>query len=483
MYLPLLPLEALRPSWCEPGEYALIDDDRVLTASREAAIAGVRSGMRRGGVAAVAPSTVMLDRAPLTEDVAIDAISLALLQFTPEVAHASDMCMLMDVTASLRLFGGYLALCRRVKTVVQTLGFTLIMASAPTAAGAWVLARAARFRRQRTRRRTIQPGTLTKALDRIDCALLPSAAIHREWLQNIGCDTLGQLRALPRAGLQRRTNTALLEELDKAYGALPELFEWIVPPATFQAKLELLERIEHADALLFGANRLILQLVGWLVALHRAVTRIVLSLEHERGRSAIAPTTIEVALAEPTWREEHLIRLLKERLARIELVAPVIALRLEATQFTDMLPATETLFPEPGGSPSDFTRLLELLTARLGKENVLSLARKAEHRPEDANYWVPATDKRAKEDPLQEIAPRPFWLLDNPIELVMRNDRPFYGSPLKIIDGPERIEAGWWDNRLEARDYYVAQGNDATCYWLFVDRSQNPRWYLHGLFG
>lgn len=483
MYLPRLPLEALRPCWSEPGQYVLIDDQRALTVSRLAAQAGVEVGMRSGGVATMAPQAVLLDRSPAKERVALDAVSLALLQFTPEVAAIGESGMLLDVTASLRLFGGHIALCRRIRAVVHALGFSMNLGCGPTAMGAWMLAVARQSTRHRPHRRAVKIKTLARRLDWLDCRILPSSAKHVEWFESIGCDTLGKLRGLPRAGLQRRTSLPLLDELDRAYGLAPELFEWVVPPATFHVKVELLERIEHADALLADAHRLILQLIGWLVAMKLAVTRLVLGMEHERGRAAVPPTEIELALAEPTWREEHLERLLKERLARISLAGPVIALSLKATQFSEMAQLSEALFPEPGGTPGDFARLMELLIARLGKENVLAHVRRAEHRPEVANCWLPAVDKRPKTDEVQEIAPRPFWLLAKPIELITRGDRPFYGSPLKVIDGPERIESGWWDDKFEARDYYVAQGSDSTCYWLYLERSASPRWFLHGLFG
>jgi len=86
-----------------------------------------------------------------------------------------------------------------------------------------------------------------------------------------------------------------LADLDRAYGDSPELFEWIKVPATFSASVETFDRIEHAEALMFGATRLILQMIGWLVSQQLAVTAFTLSLEHERGRSAIPPTTLEIA--------------------------------------------------------------------------------------------------------------------------------------------------------------------------------------------
>jgi hypothetical protein len=166
---------------------------------------------------------------------------------------------------------------------------------------------------------------------------------------------------LPGAGC----GTALLDALDRATGAAPEAHEWLTMPPAFDARVELPDRIEHVEAALFAARRLTLQMTGWLSARQLAIVRFVVSLEHERGRAAIPPTDIEVALGEPTWHEEHLVRLLKERLARVELAAPVIALRLEAKEVREAEAPSDSLFPEPGGTPQDHARLMELLSAPL----------------------------------------------------------------------------------------------------------------------
>ena len=482
IHLPLLPLEALRPSWSSPGPYAVVDAERIVAASREALASGVRHGMRSAGVAAIAPSTVLLDRDAAREQAALDAIAMALLQYTPDVAFFDDFSVVLDVGAGLRLFGGVRTLCRRVMADVRTLGFTAILGAAPTALGAWLLSRSHRIKGQVLRQRVLMLKTLARRLDQLPYTRLPAAAPFDDWLRGIGARDLGALRRLPRPGLMRRTSKALLDALDRAYGDAPEMHSWIRIPATFSAHVETFDRIEHAEALMFGATRLILQLVGWLVAQQRAITAFTLALEHERGRAAIPPTLIEIALAEPAWKEAHLIRLLKERLVKVELVSPVIGLRLDARDLVPMAPPTESLFPEPGGSPADFRRLLELLTARLGADNVLAPAPAADHRPEVCNAWVPATAKAPRHGDDSEGLERPFWILPKPIALLVRGDRPFYGSPLKLISGPERIEAGWWNDQTAARDYFVAQGADASCFWIYLERSQDARWFLHGLY-
>jgi protein ImuB len=481
MHLPLLPLEVFRPHWSERTEmtpHAVIDHGQVLSLCERARQAGIRHGMRRGGVTALAPDATLHERDAERERVALDGVALTLLQYTPEVAMVDAASLVLDVSASLAAFGGRLALSRRVRNSVRQMGFSAQLGMAPTAQAAWLLANAAELKL----RRSLRHASMVRRLDMLPALLLPAARPYRDWLDGIGCATLGALRRLPRAGLQRRCGGALIEQLDRAYGEAPELYEWVEAAPQFDGRLELPERVEQADAVLFAARRLVLQMVGWLNARQLAVSRFVLLLEHERGRQAVAPTALDITLAEAAWREDHLLRLLKERLGRMELVAPVIAIRLEAARLEAMAPPTESLFPEPGGTVADYHRLLELLTARLGADNVLTPAPLSDYRPEISNRWLPASSAAINADRPPD-AERPFWLLENPLPLMMRENRPFYGSPLMILSAPERIETGWWDAHCAVRDYFIAQGADQACYWIYRERAgEDVRWFLHGLF-
>ncbi|AOY97470.1 DNA polymerase (plasmid) [Cupriavidus sp. USMAA2-4] len=478
--LPRLCLEVFRPRWSTELAVAVLDKDRVHLASALAAAAGVRPQMRRGGVQTIAPQTVLLERAPTREAEGLRAFALALLQFSPSVVEAEEDAVLVDVSASLRLFGGARRLRARMRATAEALGYTVAVGCAPTAQGAWLLARAGGGV-------ALKPAGLGRQLATLPAAVLPAARPHADWLDGLGCRTLGDLRRLPRAGLQRRCGAAINEALDRALGEAAEVFDWLEAPPTFAARVELPDRIEHAEATLAYAGGLIEQLVGWLTARHLAVTRFAVSLQHERGREAIPPTVVEVALAEPSWHAAHLNRLLRERLARLAVDAPMIAVHLAAVDTQPLAPPSESLFPEPGGTPEDHARLLELLTARLGAERVLQPALQADYRPEVANTWVPAGTKVAAGGPAPAL-PRPAWLLDKPIPLLERDHRPYYGSPLRMVSPPERIEAGWWAGEVVTRDYYVAEGQDHTCYWVFQERMGSregdaAHWYLHGLFG
>ncbi len=458
----------------------MLEKDRVVLADRAAQAAGVRPGMRRGGVLTLSPDIEIHERDVACEDDMLRAVAVALMRFSPDVVVCDEGTVLMNVSASLRLFGGVMKLCHTLAPVIEAIGVTARIGAAPTGQGAWLLAR---YRS----RRLVKLPSLERALSSLPLTAVPELRPFADWFTGLGCSTIADVRRLPRAGLQRRCGQDVLDSLDRAFGLAPELYEWMTLPATFAARVELPDRIEHVEAVLFAAHRLVAQLCGWLSARQLAVSGLALRLEHERGRQAIEPTEIPIAVAAPVWHDDYLMRLMKERLGRTELAAPVIAVGIETTKVSDVAPMSDTLFPEPGGSPDDHARLVGLLAARLGEANVLRAAPTADHRPEVANRWV-SLDDAAKSGPLPVNLPRPTWLLDAPVQLVMRRHRPVYGTPLHMVSPGERIEAGWYDGQLVTRDYFVARAKDHACYWVYRERvgsreGDEPRWYLHGLFG
>lgn len=464
----------------------MLEKDKVVIADRAAREAGVLLGMKRGGVLTLSPETAMYERDIAREAAAQREVGMALLKFSPDVALLDEATVIVEVGASLRLFGGLLSLCRQAKSMLNTFGLTARISAAPTGQGAWLLAKYGQG--HGGARRVLQLASLERALLPLPMLAVPEIRPFADWFSGLGSKTIGDVRHLPRAGLQRRCGEHLLYSLDRAFGMAPELFGWLELPPTFSARIELPDRLEHADGAVFAAHRMIVQLCGWLCAKQLAVTAITLSIEHERGRQALAPTLIEIALGEPTWHEDHLLHLVKERLHRVELAAPAIALRLDASKVDSAAPDTDSLFPEPGGSPEDHARLIELLIARLGDENVLRPAPTGDYRPEVANRWVPVS-QAANNSTFPDGLPRPTWMLATPMRLLMRQHRPFYDSSLRLMSPAERIEAGWFDGELVTRDYFVAQAEDRSCYWIYRERissrdaEEAPRWFLHGLFG
>ena len=213
-------------------------------------------------------------------------------------------------------------------------------------------------------------------------------------LHGIGCRTLGDVRALPRIGLQRRGAAALLDTIARTYGEAPDPQPWFEPPARFEMGLELLHRADDAAMLVFATQRLVQPLAGWLVQQGMAAARLTLLLRHETSlRHAQSDTALTLALGDPTRDAAQLMLLLRERLQRSALVAPVYALVLrldEAVSHAAQAKDQATLWHEAGAARNEDARaLFDRLTARLGVERVQRPALVADHRPERAMRLVP----------------------------------------------------------------------------------------------
>jgi protein ImuB len=252
----------------------------------------------------------------------------------------------------------------------------------------------------------------------------------------------------------------------------------------FAQRMELPGRVESAEGVLAGAQRLLLALSGWLAVQQAGVTRCVLVLEH----------AVPLGLAQPSRDPVHLSKLLREKLDKIRFHAPVSGLALRVEAMETCVPQSDSLFPEPGAEPAELGRLLDTLVARLGRDNVLQPRPLADHRPERANQWIAIDEPPARGTATGAVLPeRPLWLLEAPLPLRVQKHRPVHDGPLVMLTRPERIEAGWWDGGLATRDYFIAERADGLRCWVYRERPGRPtrdgqedggeyRWFLHGLF-
>lgn len=411
----------------------------------------------------------------------LQALALALLRYSPRVACFRHDSVVLEVAASLALFGGVRALFRRAQATAHKVLTPLLPGMAPSATGAWLLAGAPCT----SGRRVLQPRSLARELDKLFVDSLPETLPHREWLENVGCHRLGDLRRLPRQGLQQRSSPALMHALDAAYARVHEGVAWFHPPARFRQAHDLDFHPQHAPALLAAVQPLLLSLCGWLQNRQEALHDFTLLIHHEKGRQSCAPTRVAPRFSAASWRLEDFNRILKEQFQHCTLPLPAVRLELVAGPSHPRAPVAETLFPDPARHAQEEQRLLDLLAARLGQGGILRPRPRAHHLPERVNHWeadLSAPTSAALPAALG-VNPRPFWLLAEPRPLPVRQERPVHqGRPLRLVQGPERIETGWYEGLHHRRDYFVAEDPQGARYWVFRERETGDRWFLHGLF-
>jgi len=482
---------------------ALLTRHRVSAVNLPARSLGVMVGMRRSTALALVPGLRLGAADPARDAHALKALAHVLLSFTPQVAAASPQGLVAEVQASLRYFGGPGALWARLGEALAPLGHGLHLAHAPTARAASCLARSGP-----------QPGPASTLPDRAwlmqqvqglpVAVLAPELPLEmnsawRETCEAMGLASLGDLWAQPRAGLVRRLGTAVLQVLDQLSGDQPHPHEWLRLPDRFASELELPARAEYTGPLLVAVDVLLVRLSAWLRARQARAQQLELLLHHATrlrashlGEAGAHLSVLQLALGEPTADAGHWRSVLAERLAREPLAAPVLSLTLRCDHAVMGAPPDTDLFPELANPREGLGRLVERLQARLGVEGVTRLSTWPEHRPELA-WRAEAAELPPARHPLLEAPPatarltRPVWLMSPPEPLPERQSRPWLGTePLRLLQGPERVEAGWWDQALAARDYFVAQLPAGELVWIYRLRHAPPQgqpgWFLHGRF-
>jgi protein ImuB len=473
LHLPDLPLEALTRSLAAPEPQAVAEHHRVVACDGKARALGVRPGIAVAAARALAHDLVVRPRDRCEETEALLGLAGWAAQFTPSVALDLPAAFVLEVSGSLKLFGGLDRVRAALLAGCAQMGYTALAACAPTARGAAWLARAG------AERCLEHAVALESALAVLPLRIVVRAAGTLEALHAIGARTVGDLAALPRDGLARRFGQALLDDLDRAHGRLADPRTFYVPPAKFHARVELPAEVTLAESLLFAARRLFAQLEGFLAARTGGVRQLELRLFHREATATVLP----IGLVAPSRAASHFTLLARERLGTIALAEPVRALALAADDIVPLTGAPLTLFADENGRPEDWQKLVERLRARLGTASVHGVCSAAEHRPEYASRPCEPALARGKESGEGgAVGLRPFWLLAAPRPIAEIGAVPHHGGPLKLLAGPERIESGWWDGAEVARDYFVAQTPAQALVWIYRTRGTAGGWFLHGLF-
>ena len=462
---------------------------RVIAADAAARSAGIRTGQAIAAALALAPDVAIRERDIPAEEAALADIATLLHAFTPDASLAPPDAVLAQIAGSIRLFDGLPRLLDELLRRARSRGYDATLAVAPTPTAALLLARAGRTITVPDRH------ALPEALAPLPLALLDLEADTLATLKSAGVTTFGAAQALPRAGLARRFDRRVVDTLDRALGCAPDPREPFHPPPRFERRLPLPAPVDHVEALGFAVNRLVNDFADWLLARGLGVTRMSLSLVHERHVRArgTPPTIATFALGAPARASAHLQAVLRERLARVVLPAAVETIVLASDETAPLASRNLGLLPEDEAADIAVP-LVERLRARLGERCVATLAAQDEHRPEHAASEAtrppppmrgkPATrgsKPSVRDAAVAAPAPRPLWLLDcaRPLAGVLE------AKPWILRDGPERIESGWWDGGDCRRDYFVAENPQGEIAWIYRDHryaTDDGEWFMHGLF-
>lgn len=476
VHLPDFSLEIASRGAPEPKPLVITEgqgrEERVIAANIQARDCGVSVGMRVSEAHALVLDLTVRPRDRIAEQEALARLAAWCGRYTSMVNLAAPDALLLEVGGSRKLYGGIACLTEQLRAGLQDLGYGVRLAIAPTPLAALWLAHVGR------ETMITDHSALFGALSGLPLECIGLDADGERLLKGLGLETVVDCLRLPRDGIARRVGPEILERLDRALGRLPDPRGAFVPPARFRARLGLPAPVATREALLFPLHRLLLELAGFLATRGAGAAELAITLHSTR----VAATHVTLKLTAPSRDAEHLTALVRERLERLTLAAPVEEVILEVDTMLALAPQPSDFFARTTPPDTARAQIVERLQARLGREAVRGIESVPEHRPERAWREVEPGAPVSRDAVSASERRWPLWLLPAPLPIETRGAQPYYDGALALEPERERIESGWWDDAEVARDYFIARDPHGRRLWVFRELT-TAQWFVHGVFG
>ncbi|MDN5939764.1 MAG: DNA polymerase Y family protein, partial [Salinisphaera sp.] len=289
---------------------------RVIAVNDVARQCGVAPGQWLTAARARAPALLALQHDPRAQDRLLRELAARCLTYSSHV-HRPDPPpepgagrLLLEIGASLRLFGGRARLQEMLEENLAQAGHEVFLGAGRTPTLAMLRARAGAH------------GQRVTKTHRLPLVLLELPPATLESLTAAGLTTVGEVLALSRAAVGHRYGPDCLSYLDRLTGRAPDPRPALAWPQRFAVKLELSAEAIDTQALGFVLERLVTDLGAALRGADAAVVALHLTLEHA-GRT---PTRVNLGFTAPTSDPARITSLLATRLDTQQLPAPERAL-------------------------------------------------------------------------------------------------------------------------------------------------------------
>ena len=430
--------------------------DALVAVDAGAEHLGLRAGLALAQARAMHPALTAMPEDQAADARLLAAVADACQRYTPLLAGDPPDGILLDIGGCAHLFGGEAKL--RDDLLVRMTGFGLAAraAIAPTIGAAWAMARFG------------DAANVAAAEERDALAPLPLAALRLPdvtvaALARLGLKRIGDIAGLPRAPLAARFGAGLLRQLDRALGREDEPLSPLLPVAPYVAEKRFPEPIAREEDVLATVERLAARLKTALTARGEGARRIELALFRTDG----AVKRIAAGTSRPVRDPQAIRALFVERLAALgDEIDPGFGFDLARLSVLIAEPCPQEQIGLGGSEEAaEIDRLVDRLSARLGRRRVTRLIAHDSHIPELAASAAPAQATARAEPGWEafrryrteaELSPRPLRLLAKPEPIEAIAVVPD-GPPLRFrwrralhevvaAEGPERIAGAWWSD-------------------------------------
>ncbi|MGH1373323.1 MAG: Y-family DNA polymerase [Cellvibrionaceae bacterium] len=408
-------------------------------------------------------------------------------QFTPYVSHWQQQdSLLLELGSCLALFGGLTQLLDSIEQQLSNKQLQVQFSLAHTPRAAWLLSWQPELIDWQVQWRSSHANVnifdepsfkknIIESLNRMLLSQLPEQAPFtpkrlQQW-QNIGLNNFAQLLNLPRASVAKRYGKSCLQQFDQIVGKDIDLQTYIKPSTDFFAERHYLNGLESVDMLELPVQELLIEFQQFLR--HQQLQTEGFSWRFFHFDKHDSQLDIELSSAHS--QADIFIQLTNLQLHQHRIDSSIETVVLRSDKLVKAKMQSQVLFSDCGQqSDADAHKLIDTLTARMGKNRLYRLQSLNDHLPESRQgVSHDIQDSHCASNIADQQLP--LWLLPNPIPL-----RQPQQQAMTLLSSAYRIDSHWWQQRQQ-RDYFIAHDRQGH-HWIYFDHGQK-RWFLHGHYG
>lgn len=433
---------------------------------------GLKVGMSLGSAAALCHNLQVVPLQLSVQQQNLSNIAKQLYNKSADIALDPPDGLYLRLCNMLSLYQGLTGYWQALHAELALLPYRYVYSCGATPYAAKCLAR------QRLNLLSTDPAELEAALRTSPLTATELDDKLQQQLQRLGIYTLQQLFALEAAELSRRFDSTLLSYLGRLRGEFYHPLQYIEPAQSFSRFIELLYDIKDTAVLTGPLGSLLQQLQQQLCRANALCYQLTLTLYCRDADSK----QLGIGSAQGEYDAKRWMTLCQLQLQRLQLTEPATGIKLEVAQFFPQQNSNAELFTPQAGTMTAL-QLVSVLQARLGCSAVSSLCLQNQFWPEQTSRRLlplmqgePLQQGRAKGGKmLADAAVKPLMLRP---AFMLPSAKPLHEA-VTIRTGPERLCPDGW--QLDAqRDYFV--GRNANGQWLWLYRTAQQRWFVHGLF-
>ncbi|MEH6558098.1 MAG: DNA polymerase Y family protein [Oceanicoccus sp.] len=466
---------------------AVIERQVVLQANTTAIEQGIQPGHSMATALSLYPELHAVERQTKREKELLEHVAVWAYRFSPQVSIDTELSVIfLEIRGSLKLFRGFNRLFSYLSQGIKKRNLQFYCGLSHNPVASYLISYSDKepgyYRQSPTK---LDNNKIQQQLKSSPVTLLPCSKNVKKNLKSMGLNHISAVFLLPSTSLGKRFGRDFFELIAYLKNEKKEHRPLFFPPEYFHSSCYFTHGLNNKQQLDPYITQLLTELKNHLRLRQLINRQLNWQLNYIDGgsESMLLDTSLHV------FQQQSLFDITLLKLEQLKLRANIESLSLSCKRFEKSENHNDNLFQQQdntfltGGDSKNeqYSIVMDKLLSRLQSQHCIQLSAHNDLLPEKAWRATQYTDVNTS-DPLDRNAtpPRPLWLLSKPAVIQQHQQQLYWQGYLQLLQGPERIDNQWWQQR-HARDYYIALHSNGSIYWIFKDQIKR-QWFVHGLF-